>query len=71
MDHTQTDIMEFFTRSVVYSPLHLQATAWFQTCMDTELIHEDSCLTRQLAYVHVKVIYIYLSESGTMAATLP
>lgn len=55
---------------MLHSPLHLQATALFQTCMDIELIH-DSCLNRQLAYVHVEVIYIYLSEYGTMAATLP
>ncbi len=42
-----------------------------QTFKEDKLIHKDSCLTHQLAYVHVKVIYISPSEYETMMATLP
>lgn len=42
-----------------------------QTFKKDELIHNDSCLTHQLAYVRVMVIYISLSEYETIMATLP
>lgn len=61
----------FIVAAQCYSPLQAEAAPSFQTFKEDELIHKDSCLTRQLAYVRVKVIYISLSEYETTMATLP
>lgn len=56
---------------VLFTSTSSACTLISHTFKEDELIHKDSCPTRQLAYVRVKVIYISLSEYETMMATFP
>lgn len=70
-DLTMCNVILHITSTLLFAFTSTGCTLISQTFKEDKLIHKDSRLTRQLAYLRVKVIYISLSEYETMMATSP